>query len=73
MAEPRDACVHDTWIDGLHFLVVDAQPEFDVWSIIFDDHVSIVTNRKKISRAPIGLEVQGETAFIAVKILEIGP
>ena len=72
LTETRDACVNDARIDGLHFLVIDTQTEFDVRSIIFDDHVGVVDQFEENFPTLIGFEVQGETAFVSVKVLEIG-
>ena len=71
MAEARDAGVDQPAVERLEALVIDAEPEFHVGTIVLDDNVRGPDHSAKNLGAFRLLEIEGDAALVAVQILKI--
>src|SRR4029077_9468206 len=71
LAEPGNAAVDDARIDLLDRLVIDAEPKFYLRAEILDDDVGLLRQLEEDRLAFLGLQVEGQAAFVAMQFLEI--
>src|SRR4029077_20785253 len=70
-AESRNAGVDQALVDRAHGGIVDAQPPFHSGAIILDHHVGVLRQTFQNRETFWCLEVEGETALVAMQILEV--
>ena len=71
LPKARNARVDDPRIDLRNRVVVDAQPMFDVCTVVFDHHVRFARKLEKQLPTPCMLEIECDASLVAMQILVV--